>query len=80
MRNVFSTPLFVLKLANVEVKMLFEQAYATGARAPESLPTEYRQQPTHAFCGAQHIIKAKYLNSKALFQVILILRHQLQNA
>ena len=59
--------------------MLFEQAYETGARAPESLPAEYRQQPTHAFSGAPHIIEAKYLNSKALFQVILELRHQLQN-
>jgi hypothetical protein len=72
MKIVLSTLLFALTLTSADAKTLVEQAYeagtldlgtaliyqAQGARNPDSLPAEYRQQPLHAFCGTPHIVEA----------------------
>lgn len=72
MKIVLSTLLFALTLTSAHAKTLVEQAYEAGtldlgtaliyqvqgARNPDSLPAEYRQQPLHAFCGTPHIVEA----------------------
>ncbi len=70
--KIVITLLLALSLTSAEAKTLVEQAYeagtldlgtaliyqAQGARDPDSLPIEYRQEPTQAFCGTPHIVEA----------------------
>ncbi|MFT5374710.1 MAG: hypothetical protein ACI906_001530 [Candidatus Latescibacterota bacterium] len=72
MKIIFSVLLFGLLFVNASAKTLVEQAYEAGAldlgtaliyqaqsaRDAGSIPSEYQQKPSRAFCGTPHVVEA----------------------